>query len=150
MRVKPFSDTPTVGHSPHKSVAITVLVTVVLLVGLSAAWNTRQMQHRMKCAGNMENIGTALAAYFQRQGAAPDSLLRLRETGQLGHGDLTCPATGLTNYSYDLHSSPSGVAGRVLVFEPITNHGKGAHVLFADRQLQFVPREQFPQVVPDR
>ena len=143
------SNTPSIDFSLRKSLIISALVVAVLGVGLTAAWNTRQVQHRMKCADNMLKIGRAHEHYTERNGTRPPSLDVLVHSNLLAPGDLVCPAKGISNYVvYPNSGSIVGKGGEVIVHEPLGNHKVGAHVLFADGRCQFVPKGEFPAVVP--
>lgn len=147
--MNPSPDTLIVDNSRRKSLVISILVVVVLWFGLTAAWNTRQVQHRMKCAGNMQKIGLAHKHYVERNGTQPASLDVLIHSSLLAPDDLVCPALGIRNYVQPPNLKPIvGAEGEVIVYEPLGNHKNGAHVLFADGRCQFVPREEFSAVVP--
>lgn len=129
--------------SLRKIIILSATIALVLWVGLTGAWNTRLVQQRMKCAANLEKIGLALSAYLAQHGQSAISLESLPPLGLLESSHLACPAAGQPNYV--LVSAPqSGADGtsNARVFEPLANHGKGAHVLFAEG-CRFVPKAQF-------
>lgn len=138
--------TPTVGRTPVKAILISATVIVAVGFGLLAAWNTRQVQHRMQCAANFERIAAGHRHYREQHGVFPPKLKDLEQVG-LRAVELICPATRKP-YLYHCSESANIRPDTVLVSEPVTNHGKGAHLLFGDYRFQFVPREHLNRHLP--
>jgi competence protein ComGC len=130
----------------RKSVILSTVIVVALWVGLTAAWNTRQVQLRMKCSANLQKIGIALSAYAAQHNEAAPSLNGLRQLGLLDPAHLVCPSAKQPNYILVRHSQGKARPGEgVLVFEPLSNHGHGANNLFVDGTCKFVPKGQLPE-----
>lgn len=138
--------TPTAARSPLKAILISTVALVAVGFGLLAAWNTRQVQHRMQCAANFERIAASHRQYREQHGAFPPELKDLERVG-LRAVELICPATRKP-YLYHCSESANTRPDTVLVSEPVTNHGKGAHLLFGDYRFQFVPREHLHRHLP--
>ena len=130
----------------RKSVILSTVIVVVLWVGLTAAWNTRKVQLRMKCLANLQKIGTALSTYASQHNEAAPSLNGLRQLGLLDQAHLVCPSAKQPNYILVRHSQGEARQGEgILVFEPLSNHGQGANILFVNGTCKFVPKEQLPE-----
>lgn len=126
---------------------MTAVVAFVLWVGLTAAWNTRQVQHRMKCCGNLTIIGKAIAAYRTRHPDRTVTLDLLLQDGLIGPGELTCPAARHEPSNYRLAPAPRpDDSNPAIIFEPLSNHRSGANVVFADGKCKFVPEKQFEEL----
>jgi hypothetical protein len=119
-----------------KTIIISLIAVAAVGFGLAAAWNTRQIQHRMQCAANLERIAAALKDDQLRHGTRPTALDDLLGAA-LHPVELRCPATR-ERYTYH---DPRSAAADVLVHESADNHRGGGHMLFSDFRVQFVPPE---------
>lgn len=130
-----------------KNVIQTAIILVVLYVGLTAAWNTRQVQHRMKCSGTLIRIGVALSVYRGRYPDGSPTLDALVAHGLIQSSELVCPAARGRQANYQLAGPRDPVASdQALVYEPLANHRSGANVLFADGKCKFVPANEFKKL----
>ncbi len=133
----------------RKFFVLSAVIVLVLWVGLTAAWNTRKMQLRMKCCANLKKIGIAISTYHAEYPERAATLDWLLDQGQIEKGELVCPSAMIAQSNYVLVFRPSGdgdPVGEVLAYEPISNHGQGANVLFRDGRCQFVPRDQLHEL----
>jgi prepilin-type processing-associated H-X9-DG protein len=147
LTIDSHSNAPVRRSSLPKYVTQTAIIALVLWVGLTAAWNTRQVQHRMKCSGNLMRIGAALSAYRAQHPEGSPTFGVLLQQGLVRPGELICPAAKDRRGNYQLVNpgSPNG-PDQVLAYEPLTNHRSGANVLFADGKCKFVPSNNFHEL----
>ncbi len=146
-RLTPIARAETVPIRLRKSIILSVLIVVVLWFGLNAAWNTRKMQYRMKCAANLKSIAAALKAYDAKFNDRPLSLALLGDLGFVDASELWCPIAKSSMYQYLPWSSSKGASpDEVLVYEPVGNHVVGSNVLFGDGRCNFVPKDKFEQL----
>jgi prepilin-type processing-associated H-X9-DG protein len=104
----------------------------------------------MRCSSNLEEIGVAVSAYIAEHPEGAITLDGLVELGYLEKGDLVCPSARDERPNYVLVPrlrEEVGPAGRILAYEPLSNHGHGANVLFAGGKCKFIPKEQFQELV---
>jgi prepilin-type processing-associated H-X9-DG protein len=132
-----------------------LLITAVVLSTVLPVMNRqREMARREACKANLQVIAAALANYANSNGGRyPDSLTLLVGNGALAAGALVCPSTsdtpaagatpilqaaslaqpGHDSYVYVAKGLTASAPGNtVLVYEPATNHGEVANVLFLD------------------
>ena len=139
---------------------LVVLLVLLLLPPLNRA---REQTNRVKCASNMRQIGQAVFIYASvNRGQFPDRLDRLLPYA--GSAVFVCPscnhtpAPGATpqiqatnlykpgHLSYVYVGAGMTTAGfantstTVVLHEPLTNHGDGVNVLYADGSVVFLPR----------
>ena len=147
LTLDPSSDGAARRSSIPKYVIQTAIIAVVLWVGLTAAWNTRQVQNRMKCSENLTRIGAALSAYRAQHPEVMATLDVLAEQGLIQPGELVCPALKEPGSNYRLTDprAPNG-PDQVLAYEPLANHRSGANVFFADGKCKFVPADKFKEL----
>jgi prepilin-type processing-associated H-X9-DG protein len=147
LTLDPSSDGMARRSSIAKYVIQTAIIAVVLWVGLTAAWNTRQVQNRMKCSENLTRIGAALSAYRAQHPEGSATLDALVEEDLIRPGERICPALKESRSNYRLADprAPNG-PDQVLVYEPLANHRSGANVLFADGKCKFVPADKFKEL----
>ena len=150
MNPTPSNDAPHPHRSRfYKSFILSALIMLVLWVGLTAAWNTRKVQRRMKCAANLQKIGAAFRIYAAEHHETEPLLNWLVQQGDLDRADLVCPSAKDRPPNYVVIPRPrSGTnpADGILAYEPLSNHGDGANVLFDDGHCKFVPREQLQKL----
>jgi prepilin-type processing-associated H-X9-DG protein len=146
----PFNDVTHPRRSrSFKPFILTSVIVIVLWVGLTAAWNTRIMQQRMTCSSHLEKIGIAISTYLADHPEGTITLNGLVELARIEKPDLVCPSVRDGRSNYALVSRPrgdGGPVGHVLAYEPLSNHGQGANVLFADGKCKFVPKERLGEL----
>jgi competence protein ComGC len=139
-----------------------LLITVVVLSTVVPLMNRqREMARRDQCKANIQAISEALATYANsNHGRYPDSLAALVGNGTLPPDALVCPSTADTPAAGATPGAQAGALGQaghqsyvyvakgltaaspantVLVYEPASNHGEIAHVLFLDGMIVSVP-----------
>jgi prepilin-type processing-associated H-X9-DG protein len=150
-----------VGASVGGAAVLIALLVAVLLPPLNRA---REQAHRVQCMANMRQLGQAMFIYANgNAGKFPDRLDKLLPFTTAAV--FNCPSTGdtpapgqtpqaqATNLTAGGHLSYVYVGAglgtnlatvnaptTVLLYEPLTNHGDGINVLYADGTVQFLPR----------
>jgi prepilin-type processing-associated H-X9-DG protein len=125
-----------------KLLVFLVIIAAALTVGLRGMVRGWELQRRLACAEQMKRIGTALKIYGETAAADNrDPLRSLVDIGAIRPEDLICPSSHAANYV-------SASSGDLLLIEPLSNHGQGANVLFADGHMSFVPAEDYKRLVP--
>jgi prepilin-type processing-associated H-X9-DG protein len=148
-------------------VGLAVMGPSVYRMHLAAQHNT--------CAANLKRIAGAVDLYaYGNNGMFPDSLGRLMTAQGLPAEALVCPAGDATpapgetpearaaalskgkhaSYFYvgkglNKRSGAGAGVAAVVAYEPLSLHGDGIHVLFADGRVAFVPPAQAKQLIAD-
>lgn len=110
-----------------------------------------------RCRANLQQIGVAIANYASTSsgGTFPVSLDDLVASGAITPIALTCPAAGstdgTTSYIYLGMHFTAATASRttVIAYEPVSDHGDGAHVLFGDGTVVFCNPQQAAQLIAE-
>ena len=154
-----------------------VEVCLVLLISilLPSLCRAREPANRVKCASNLKQIGLALAEYARANNGRypPDLSVLLQPQSDLAPAVFTCPsssdvpATGDTPEarSHNLRSAPGHLSyvyvgaglsssdalpGRVLVYEPLANHGgEGMNVLYTNGDVTFIPMPDADRLIAE-
>jgi prepilin-type processing-associated H-X9-DG protein len=143
-----------------------VLAMVALTVSalMPALERGRYSANRVYCAGNMRQIGQAIATYAEHHGGQfPADLQTLETSENLPPAVFVCPASGKspatgTSLHDPAHCSYRYVANTmtmknaapdsVLLYEPLAEHaGTGMNVLFGDFHVQWVPASEAPAII---
>ena len=170
----PAADLTPVRRSVQLLVVVLVLGLVVWRVahGLDAP---RPAEVRVQCRSNLLKIGIAIKLYRQDHGGRyPASLAdMLASDDNLSSNDLVCPASAATpavfatptpttqaaaaalagpdhlSYAYCGGQWSDGPvpADAVVAYEPVADHVDGAHVLFADGDVAFVPTPRAARLI---
>ena len=143
-----------------------VLAALLLIWVLQLPWSPLSAQKR--CAAHLRTLGLALAIYHgdYDEFPPPDKWCDLLiEGGYATEDDFRCPANREHRCCYAINpnvSARANVARCVLLFETeggwnqsggpdlltAANHdGKGSNILFCGRDVEFVPVEQFPNLL---
>jgi hypothetical protein len=131
---------------------------------------SREAAHRVTCASNLAQIGSALQLYANGNGGRfPDSLDVIVADGSLPAEMLICPSTEHTpaagktpaeqaanlgkgkhvSYVYIGKGLGFGATKQPIAYEPLSDHqGEGVHVLYTDGSVQFLPRAGALVAVP--
>ena len=160
----------------RKKVLLTLLVCVLALVIAGAAllpWISRQRQYAdvRRCTTNLRLIGQGVYMYANANGGAfPDTIDKLITTQDMVAEHFVCPhapdtpAPGATAQAQAANLAKGGhlsyvyvgkgmttaeSAQAVLAYEPLTNHGNGIYVLFADGHVEFVDAGPARQLITD-
>ena len=123
----------------------------------------RQTANRVKCASNLRMIGLELVTYANQNGGKfPDTIEELIASGNITSAVYDCP---VTSASPPVTSSPQALVGQVeyvyvgkgltnnagpttvLAYEPLTNHGDGSNMLYADGTVTFVMATQAGRII---
>jgi prepilin-type processing-associated H-X9-DG protein len=132
------------------------LLISILLPSLNRA---REQANRIKCASNMRQIGQAIQIYAnENKGQMPPDLDTLVANADVTSEIFVCPAsqderaptggkltTGHLSYVYVYTPGTQWQVNtdRVVLYEPMTNHGKeGTNILYADGHVDWIPRTQ--------
>jgi len=141
-----------------------VLILLLVLVLLPPLNRAREQANRVKCASNLRQLGQAMFIYASVNGGQfPDRIDRLLSFA--GSNVFVCPscddtpapgqtpqiqasnlyARGHLSYVYvgaGLTTSSRGANAPTtpVLYEPLTNHGDGINVLYADGSVAFLPK----------
>ncbi|MBN1492247.1 MAG: hypothetical protein JXA69_20205 [Phycisphaerae bacterium] len=134
-------------------VIIAAIITITVLFVCPFLKITRPHRHpmstRLRCAANLNNIGTALAMYAcDHDNAFPPDLQTLVTEGYLESDRLVCPSAGTANYIYMPGQNWNDAPENVLVYEPTANHDNVfANVLFVDMHVDSVTPTQLKTIL---
>src|SRR3954454_10245880 len=143
---------------------VALLVALLVLVLLPPLNRAREQARRVQCAANMRQIGQAMFVYASSNtGQFPDTLDKVLPFA--GAGVFICPscshtpapgntpqvqasnlyAGGHLSYVYvgaglNTNGPTVNAPTTVVLYEPLTNHGEGSNVLYADGIVVFLPR----------
>lgn len=141
-----------------------VLVLLLVLVLLPPLNRAREQARRVQCASNMRQIGQAMMIYANGNAMQfPDKLDKLLLIAP--NSAFVCPSCGHTpapgatpqiqasnlykgghlSYVYvgagmAMNAASMNPATTIVLHEPLTNHGDGINVLYADGSVAFLPR----------
>jgi prepilin-type processing-associated H-X9-DG protein len=126
---------------------ITFLVIVVVYIGVHGALRGWELQRRLVCAHNLQELGRAARVYASAGVDETPLIEWLARTGVIKPWQTTCPSSRHPNYILVPHRS--GMDDQAIVaYEPKSNHGgDGGNVLFADGRASFVRMPVYDQMI---
>jgi predicted Zn finger-like uncharacterized protein/prepilin-type processing-associated H-X9-DG protein len=125
----------------------------------------RQTANQVKCAQNLRQLGLAIQLYANQNGGAfPATIESLLDNPALGVSSALydCPVTPASPPSATSSQALAGKAefvyvgkgltsssppNAVVAYEPLSNHGTGSNVLYADGTVNFMPMAQVEQMI---
>jgi len=124
--------------------------------------------NRMRCKKQMSAVGQSLSLYAnENRGAFPPALNDLIRTQDVTTDVFVCPSSSDTPAGGDVHEARAAnlEAGghcsyiylgagmnwksepeKVLLFEPMSNHGSGFHMVFVDGHSEFITGPNAAQI----
>ena len=143
---------------------VALLVALLVLILRPPLNRAREQARRVQCAANMRQLGQAMFVYaIGNSGQFPDTLDKVLPFA--GAGVFVCPscnhtpapgntpqaqaanlyAGGHLSYVYvgaglNTNGPTVNAPTTVVLYEPLTNHGDGSNVLYADGSVVFLPR----------
>jgi prepilin-type processing-associated H-X9-DG protein len=153
---------------------VTALVSVPILIvmfGFSRP-NVYMISPRVACANNLRQIALASIMYANADpfNRFPDTLNDVLETQEIASDVFVCPDTNATpargpttratanNLTAGGHLSyiyvgkgltTAADSKTVLVYEPLTNHGSGANVGYADAHVEWQPAKELNKILSE-
>lgn len=124
---------------------------VVILISLPfAVTNARRAQQQTQCMSQLRQMSIGIFMYVQTNGGWIPPTLTVAGTGV---PMFTCPAapTGTSNYVYVAKpirmNSVSRPSAYVTIYEPLTNHARGASIAFLDGHVEMVPPARAQKII---